>query len=125
MMLVNHKAAARLCGCLGLALPSPVLVVFRELPVTADRLQGQHPSSMLHLIQGKVPFVQSQRNTVTYRRRLTTKPALLRRYGLGGGQSREVSVHVCTSAAPPHRDQDLGTLPIGHPVPSNRALVLS
>lgn len=122
-MLVNHKATARLCGCLGLALPSPVLVVFRELPVAADRLQGQNPSSMLHLIQCKVPFVQSQRNTVTYGRRLTTK--LLRRYGLGGGQSREVSVHVCTSAAPPHREQDLGTLPIGHPVPSNRALVLS
>lgn len=62
---------------------------------------------------------------MTYRRRLTTKPALLGRYGLGGGQSREVSVHVCASAAPPRREQGLGILPIGHPVPFNRALVLS
>lgn len=56
---------------------------------------------------------------MAYGRRLTTKPALLGRYGLGGGQSREVSVHVCASPVPPHREQDLGTLPIGHPIPFN------
>lgn len=53
MMLVNHKAAARLCGCLGLALPSSVSVVFGELPVTADRLQGQNPSLILHFDSGQ------------------------------------------------------------------------
>lgn len=52
-MLTNHKKAARLCGCLGLALPSPVAVLFRELPVTADRLQGQNPSLMLHFDLGQ------------------------------------------------------------------------
>lgn len=71
------------------------------------------------LFQGTVPFVRSQRNMVTYGRRLTTKPALLGRYGLGGDQSREVSVHVCASSVPPYRELGFGTLPIGHPVPSN------
>lgn len=69
------------------------------------------------LFQGEVPFVQSQRNMVA-------GGSPLNQHCWGGmalkvGQSREVSVDVCASPVPPHRELGLGTLPIGHPVPSN------